>query len=228
MNFDYYLFDLDNSLLEIPNPSKYFDDVLVESIKSLSAQAIPAFEERYKFWFSGDNYIKLLKSWGVSDINNFWKKFDEIDFLNRKVLRESNNLQLFRDVRPVIEKIYEADKKTAIVSNTADYIIDYILNEFEITHLFHEKFGLGFDKDQEVAKPSPEGILRVLNRLGYTSNKTPAIMIGDSFVDIFAAKKANIISCLIRRDPHKYPEGYDKWDHKPDYIIENLEELLHL
>ena len=227
MNFDYYLFDLDNSLLYIPNPSEYFDNVLVESINNLSSKQVPEFEERYKFWFSGDEYINLLKSWGVSDISNFWKKFDEIDYLNRKKLREKNKLKLFQDVKPVIEKIYEAEKKTAIVSNTADYIVDYILHEFEITQLFHEKFGLGFEKDQEVAKPSPEGILTVLRNLGYNV-KSPAIMVGDSFVDIFAAKQASITSCLIRRDPHKYPEGYDKWEHKPDHIINTLEELLYL
>ncbi|MHA1149922.1 MAG: HAD family hydrolase [Promethearchaeota archaeon] len=227
MNFDYYLFDLDNSLLYIPNPGEYFDGVLVESIKSLSSRSVPIFEERYKFWFSGNDYINLLKSWGVSDIPNFWKKFDEIDFISRKKLRENNRLQLFQDVKPVIIKLYEADKKTAIVSNTADYIVDYILDEFDITHLFHEKFGLGFDKDQEVAKPSPEGILTVLKNLGYTK-RNPAIMIGDSFVDIFAAKQANITSCLIKRDPNKYPNGYDNWDYNPDYTIFNLEELLHL
>ena len=228
MNFDYLLFYLDNSLLFIPNPSKHFDEVLVDSIKQLSSlDTVPEFQERYKFWFAEDSY-QLLESWGVSDGPNFWKVFDNIDFKKRQFLREKNKLQLFNDVVDTIESILNARRKTALVSNTADYIVDYILDEFEISHLFHEKFGLDGTKDQVYAKPSPEGIKYVLQKLGFNAKTSRAIMIGDSIVDISAAKRANIVSCLIKRDLNKYPNGYHDWEHQPDYVIKGLKEILHL
>ena len=55
-----------------------------------------------------------------------------------------------------------------------------------------------------------------------------AIMVGDSKVDIIAAKRAKINACLIRRELDKYPEGYETWEHQPDYIIENLEDIFKL
>ncbi|MHA1275098.1 MAG: HAD family hydrolase [Promethearchaeota archaeon] len=228
MKFDYYIFDLDNSLLEIPNPLEYFDDVLAKTIEKLSNKEVPPFEVRYQFWYAGESYKTLLKEWGVNDCDIFWKTFDNIDFNKRIILKERNKLRIYDDVKPVLEKLKKANKKIALVSNTADYIVDFILNEFKLSHLFHEKFGLGFEKDQEVAKPSPKGILHVLKKLGYKGENCNAIMVGDSIVDIIAAKRANIAACLIRRIPDKYSGEIKNWEHKPDFIIDNLEELLKL
>ena len=52
-------------------------------------------------------------------------------------------------------------------------------------------------------------------------------MIGDSIVDVYAAKKANISACLIRRDKSKYRDGYGAWEYNPDFVIEQLNEILN-
>ena len=225
--FDFYLFDLDNTILHIPNSSEYFDTILKETLKKLTKNPadIPDRNERNKFWFSGDDYIKLLESWGVSDGSYFWKFFDEIDFSHRKNLFEQGKLCLYNDVRAVLKEISNANKKLGLISNTADYIVKYFLDKFDLSHFFHETFGLGYEKDQEVAKPSPEGILYVLKKLNYDSNNSRAIMIGDSRLDVFAAKRANITACLIKRDLNKYPNKND-WEAHPNYEIESLNELL--
>ena len=114
-----------------------------------------------------------------------------------------------------------------MVSNTADYIVDYFLNKFEFSHFFDEILGLGFNKDQSIAKPSPKGILSVLKKLNYKPEKSKAIMVGDSRVDIFAAKRANITACLLKRDINKYPNR-DDWEAHPDFEIENLEEIFNI
>ena len=53
-------------------------------------------------------------------------------------------------------------------------------------------------------------------------------MVGDSYVDIFAAKRADIHACLIKRDFDKYPDGYADWEYKPDTIIKDLKAILDL
>ncbi|MHA1293963.1 MAG: HAD family hydrolase [Promethearchaeota archaeon] len=228
MRFDYYLFDLDNSLLHIPNPSEYFDDVLVKTLKTLSTKDIPERQKRNNFWSSGENFINLLTEWGVKDVDKFWKYFDEIDFKKRKELTLKNKIFFYEDVYPVLDKINEKNKKLALVSNTANYIVDYMLKIFKVNHYFNEIFALGFNKDIEFAKPSPKGILIVLKRMNYNPKKSNAIMIGDSSADIIAAKRAKITSCLIRRDLKKYSNGFDGWEHQPDFIIEKLDDLFEL
>ena len=228
MNFNYYLFDLDNCLLNFNNPSDYFDDVLVRTLKRLDSSAIPNRNDRNKFWFSGDNYKNLLKIWGVVDVNHFWSHFDEIDFNQRKKLVVKKQLNFYNDVISVIKELYSKNRKMAIVSNAADYIVEYIIDIFGVNKYFDVLFGLGFDKDQDIAKPSPVGILKVLEALNFNPNNSKAITIGDSMLDIYAAKKASITACLIKRDMFKYPEGYNKWNYKPDFEIKRLDEILHL
>jgi len=228
MNFDCFLFDLDNCLLNIPHPSEYFDNILVETIKRLTGAPLPNRQERNKFWYSGEKYIEILKKWGVGDLNHFWMHFDEIDFKHRKELLLKKQLTLFEDVREALENLFEKGKKIAIISNSADYIVEYIVKEFNIKHFFHEILGLGFDKDQGIAKPSPAGILSLLKKLNYDPNDSKALMTGDSILDVYAAKRAGIDACLIKRDLNKYPKGYKEWDYQPDYVIKRLDELFDL
>jgi hypothetical protein len=96
MRFDYYLFDLDGCLLNIPNFMEYFDNILIETLKKISIKSLPERQERNKFWYSGNNYIHLLRGWGALDYSNFWKYFDESDFKHRKILIEKNQIQLHR------------------------------------------------------------------------------------------------------------------------------------
>ena len=227
MKYNYFLFDLDNCLLYIPNSKDYFDNILFETLKQSSTKHIPERSERNKFWFSGNGYIDYLKKWGTNNVHDFWKCFDEIDFEYRKILVQKNELLLFDDVQCVLEEIYDENKKLAIISNSADYIVDFIVKKFNISKYFNYFFGLSFDKDQSIAKPSPLGVLSVLEKLKYDPKKEKAIMIGDSIVDVYAAKKANISACLIRRDKNKYRDGYGAWEYNPDFVIEQLNEILN-
>jgi len=228
MRFDYYLFDLDNSLLYIPNYLDHFDEVLEESLKRFSLPKIPNREQRNQLWSAGEEYIALLKKWGVVNSDDFWRYFDEIDFLKRQKLIRNKNMYFFKDVLDVLKRLRDNDKKLAIISNTADYIIEFIMKEFSLNDYFHEIFGLGENKDQELAKPNPEGILSVLKKLNFRPKRSTAIMIGDSIVDIFAAKRANINACLIRRDKNKYADGFEDWEYQPDFVIDKLPEIFEL
>lgn len=230
MRYNYLLFDLDNCLLHIPNPGEYFDNVLVRTLKILINNAkitFPTRIERNQFWTSGESYTKLLQEWGASDVTEFWKIFDNIDFIIRKNLLKTNEIYLYDDVMDVLNKLAQSGKKLGLVSNTADYIVDFFLEYYNLTNLFNEALGLDYLKDQEIAKPSPKGILRVLNNLNFNIKKDNAIMIGDSIVDVTAAKRAGIMACLIKRDPNKYPAKED-WEFPPDMEIDSLNEIYTL
>ncbi|MFO8020683.1 MAG: HAD family hydrolase [Promethearchaeia archaeon] len=227
MNFNYYIFDLDNCLIKLT--SNYFNNILIESLKLLNSDIIPNNSEIVRFWSAGEDYHLVLQEWGVNQPEQFWNIFDDIDFKNRKKLIKQQKIKLFDDVLHVLTKLKTNKKKICLVSNTSDAIINYILKQFELEGYFHKFFGMGPNKDERLAKPSPQGIKKVLIDLNYDfNNSQEAIMVGDSHVDIFAAKQANIHGCLIKREENRYPDGFENWDYKPDSVIDNLTEIFTL
>ena len=230
MNFDFYLFDLDGTLLYLGNIRKYVNKILEKTFTKLEATNPPQKNEKYRLWSPVENFFDVLEEWGVKNPQNFWKVFDEIDFKWRKKLIEKNQIFLYNDVYSTLEKIYQhKENKLALISNAAYYIVGFILNKFNITQFFHEIFSLGYyQNDQELAKPSPKGILTILDKFKYNTKESKAILIGDSQYDIIAAKKASIYACLIRREINPRNKQYKKWNVQPDFIIEGLNELFYL
>jgi len=228
MTFKFYLFDLDGTLLNLGNIRAYADQIFTKTLNMLQAPKIPNREEKLKFWLAGKDYIKILNKWGIPEPQNFWNEYDKVDFEHRKVLIDQKKVGLFNDVKDILKKIYETSNKLAIVTNTAGYVVEYILKKFNISKLFQEIFSMGPGIDEKFAKPSPGGIFSILRKFNYDHKYHKALMIGDSMVDIIAAKKANIDACLIRRDIDPHNKNYKNWDFQPDYVIERLDELLYL
>jgi len=228
MKFDFYLFDLDGTLLDLGNIGVYADQILIETLMKLGVERIPNKTERTELWRSGQYFQKILKNWGIFESKSFWKYYDKTDFEKRKTLLMNKEISLYKDVKTVLELMYHKEnKKLAICTNTADYIVDFFLSHFKIKYYFHEIFSMG-DNNQEFAKPSPKGILTILKKLRFNSRKQKAIMIGDSIIDIKAAKAANISSCLVNHLRKNEIERYKTWNIQPDYVINHLHNLIDL
>ncbi|MFX1596428.1 MAG: HAD family hydrolase, partial [Promethearchaeota archaeon] len=224
------IFDLDGTLLDLGNIGTHVDIVLVKTLEKLNIQIVPERNERNNLWHSFEKYKEILRDWGINDSNLFWNYYDKNDFKMRKKLLKKKQISLFNDVKTVLELIqnYKENKKLAICTNTADYIVEFFLNYFKINHYFNEIFSLGSKIDQQFAKPSSDGILNILKKFDYDPIEKKAIMIGDSIHDIAAAKKAKIASCLILRHIEKEKRSYKKWNVQPDHVIEHLHELINL
>jgi HAD superfamily hydrolase (TIGR01549 family) len=229
MNFDCYIFDLDGTLLDLGNIGVYADQILVETLHKLRVNIIPSQIERRELWFSGGKFQPILQKWGIPESNHFWKCYDTTDFEKRKKLLSNNQLSLYKDVKILLERIYnhKENKKLAICSNTADYIVDYFLKHFKINNYFQDIFSMG-GNNQEFAKPSPKGILTILKKVNFNAQKSSAIMIGDSINDIKAAQAAGISSCFINHLKRNENELFTLWGIQPDYVIENLSDLFEL
>ncbi len=227
---------MDNCLVEIPNIGNYFDKLLVETLKEFDVKRIPEFNERKQIWFVGKQYINLLKSWGIKTHQKFWKVLDLKDFKQRKKLIHDGRIMLFEDVLQVLKELYRLNKRMGIISNTPDNIIKYQLDYFKIKKYFDIVVGLG--EDQTICKPEPTGINIVLNYFSENGQikreknfkriQSEAIMIGDSIVDIISANRAKVKSCLILRKQHHYTEEIKSWEYQPNFIINQLDEILKL
>ena len=199
MTISCVLFDLDNTLVGIPNTWNYFDTLIQDVLKMDYSLSIPLKGDRNSLWRSGKEYVSILKRWGVIDPNDFWIKFDKRDGIKRKKLIKDGRLILYDDVIPTLKKLKHMGIKTGIVSNTPDFIADYELDHFNLISYFNAVLGLG--DDQSICKPEPDGINLILKRLERTPSTT--VFIGDSEVDIVAAQRAKVIPIYIDRKKKK-------------------------
>ena len=226
MTISCVLFDLDNTLVGMPNTWNFFDTLIQDVLKMDYSLFIPSIAERNSLWRSGKEYVSILKRWGVIDPNDFWIKFDQRDGIKRKKLIMDGQLILYDDVIPTLKKLNNMGIKTGIVSNTPDFIVDYELDHFNLSSFFDEVLGLG--DDQSICKPEKDGIIMVLKKLECMPSNT--VFIGDSEVDLIAAQRAKVIPIFIDRKKKKSrkftinPETYIKFTDLNqifDYMEEN-------
>lgn len=116
------------------------------------------------------------------------------------------------------EALEQLSKKylLAIFSNSSRHTLERDLGKF--AHFFSVVLG-----EESVTKPKPsgEGILKVMKLSGYF-DKSRVFYVGDSIVDIIAAKDAGVKSVAVlsgmslKKDLEKA---------KPDYLFENILEM---
>lgn len=219
-------FDLDNTLIEIKNSHRFFDNIIVEVFKEFNISP-PTVEQRNQLWRNSD-YKQLLKSWNFSDPNLFWRTFDKLDLNYRKELYSQGNLKIFDDVIPTLKNLKKFDDIGLIlITNSSLDITNFELDLYDLRDYFLEILTLG--DDQNDCKPNPKRIIQTLDSLSNNFEFTidDVFIIGDSPFDISAGKNANIKTIMIKR----CEKSHKLWADLPDYIIDNIAQLfsiLHL
>jgi phosphoglycolate phosphatase-like HAD superfamily hydrolase len=203
------LFDLDNTLIDIPDLWNYFDNLIVEVMQYDLHLAVPVQSERDRLWRTGKDYIPLLRSWGLSNPQEFWNLFDKRDELQRVKLIEHGLLVLNSDVIPLLDVLKAKHLLMGVITNAPTSIAKLELDAYNISSYFSIIFGLG--EKQEWCKPEPDGIIQVLSQLRCKSFE--AVYIGDSTVDLIAAKRAKVLPILIDRTKKKQIESKDISNH---------------
>ncbi len=227
MPYDYYIFDLDNCLIGYPNRRRFIDEVLKKTLKKY-LKDIPKRHERKILLKPGIDINEKLRNWGILEQKFFWMNYERIGFQYRKDLTDSGKIFVFQDVKPVLKSLIQANKKLAIVSNSPQYIVDYFTKRFCLDLFFEETVGVDYSTNQNSAKPSPDGINMILYKMGYKQQNSKAILIGDSIIDVIAAKKAKIAACLVKRKKFSYYKSLNKWSSQPDILVKNLYDLISI
>lgn len=191
------MFDMDETLIEIPNAYSFFDGIIVETLSRLGFKSTPPQEERDLIWRAAKESVVGLKAWGITDPRSFWSTFDKIDFERRKALIKDGAIKPYHDTIPSLKKLRSDDIKISIITNTIPEIAEYTLNHFNMTSLFDYVLALG--DDQESCKPEPHGIFKTLDHFGV--DKHEAAIVGDSSADMTAGMEAGVDCYRVLRDP---------------------------
>lgn len=208
------IFDLDGTLLEVPN-GDFFDQLLVESLMEIGCE-IPSREHRDRLWESGRDYQKVLKSWGVKNLKDFWEVFDRKDLKARQKFIATQKIKPYDDISVLSDLAREYS--LGIVTNTPVKLALLELNTFDLTKYFDSIIALG-TVEQKNAKPEAYGILKCVKELNSTPRES--LVVGDKDTDIIAGTKAGTFTALVLRSRNK-PKV------KADYVINNLYELVKL
>lgn len=98
----------------------------------------------------------------------------------------AKNTEFYPNVIAVLQVLKQSGKKVGIVSTKFRY---RIMQSFERTGLFPVDEIVG-GEDVKTHKPSPEGLLIMLERLGVSKDET--LYIGDSYIDAETAENAGV------------------------------------
>lgn len=183
------------------------------------------------FGKQADDLITFRKNFRLPYLNYFVDKGivsdtakSELPALYSKFYLELvDEVELFPDVKEIVESLRNRSIKLAIASQTPKEALSKILGESSIRDRFNIILGLG---DYQEPKPSPESVLMVLNKLGASASET--IYVGDMAEDIVTARRAGVMPVAVYRNEAAYhTKSYLEEEH-PAFIIDDLRELIKI
>lgn len=103
----------------------------------------------------------------------------------------SDKTMPYAGIMELLGDLKEAGCKLAVVSNKADYAVQILCEQY-FPGIFHMSVG---EKENVRKKPAPDSVNTVLQELQV--EKTKAVYVGDSEVDIETAKNAGLDAVLV-------------------------------
>lgn len=100
---------------------------------------------------------------------------------------------LIPHAKEAVATLHAAGHRTAVVSNKPGFLTDQIVNHFGLSPHLHAVQGA---EDHLPKKPAPDMLFAALEKSGGT--RESAIMIGDSAIDVAAARNAKMPVILVR------------------------------
>ena len=143
---------------------------------------------------------------------------DEVIKTNKELMeRRSNEYSLFSESKRILETLNEKQITCMVASSNPRRVSESLLKQFQIDHLFGKIVG---PDDVKNGKPAPDMLNLALDY--HKIHPSNSMMVGDTAHDILAGKNASTKTALIIRRE----EQQSSLSSNPDYVINNLEELI--
>ena len=209
-----YLFDLDGTLVDsAPDIARALNRLLVE----LDLAAVP--ETLARGWIGDGSRVlitRALAHQGREPGKDLDRLFDR--FIEHYEASTGGPETLYPGALRTLAALAERGVPLACVTNKPAHLTDLVLAKTGTADYFGAVLGAGTIPQR---KPEPEPLLHVCERLGVAPGR--ALMIGDSAVDLEAARRAGCPFCLVsfgywRHADGPVPEG--------QWTIDQLDALL--
>lgn len=166
-------------------------------------------------WYS-PNWYALYEKMGVP--TSSWEKADEI-WLE---YYDQTSPRLFPDSIETLRTLRQMGCKVGLVTGGTRNRVEKELKARGVHRLFHT-IVYGSDVVREELKPSPTQIRMALETL--QGKRRESLYVGDTPVDILAGKKAGVMTAATTRG---FSSTIRLRQAKPDFIIDNLGQLLEI
>ena len=203
------------------------DGTLIDSKRDIAASA-NATRQHYGFAPLPEDVVGTFVGYGIMALLS-----KAVETEDNTRLKEAH--QIFKDhyrthcvdfTRPypgtfeLLDLLKEKRVKMAVISNKPQEFTDLILKKLDLSDYFELAFGPEATVNK---KPHPEPLLTALERMG--AKPSEGVMIGDSPVDIEAARAAKMLVGVIT---HGYVSKEVLNASDPDWLVDSLEELIDI
>lgn len=165
------------------------------------------------------NSYNLLKEVNALKGLKYFKKMRIAVFLFNQFNKYREEAKIFEGIDETISKLSKKVKLAILTNNKSTYA-EEILEKFNLTEYFETI--IGFNEVTEV-KPSPEGILIILDRWNLKPSET--IFIGDMTTDIIAGKAANVKMICVASG---LAQKETLMEQEPDILLDTVQDLNNL
>jgi HAD superfamily hydrolase (TIGR01549 family) len=165
------------------------------------------------------NSYDLLKGISLLEGHRLIKKLRIAVYVFNQFNDYKEGAGIFEGIDGLIKSLYDKHKKLAILTNNKSTYAEEVLKKFNIDKYFDVIIGF----NEAAVKPSPEGILKILDM--WKLKDSEAVFIGDMVTDILAGQAANVKTISVASGLAKKDSLLGK---KPDYLVNNTEELKKL
>ena len=185
MKYKVYIFDMDGTILNT------LEDLANALNYSLGTNNYPKRTIDEVRWLVGNGIYKLVER-GVptgtekADIDRVFKTFKEYYSVHCE-----DKTKPYENIIEIIKKLRAENCHIAVVSNKADYAVQKLCERY-FPNLIDIAVG---ERENVRKKPAPDSVLEVLKKLN--ADKSTAVYIGDSEVDIQTAKNADMDSIIV-------------------------------
>ncbi len=143
--------------------------------------------ENYNQYVGNGREVMIKKAMGEFADNNELFKIAEDTFNKEYAIHCNDNTTSYEGCAEMLYELEKRGIKTAVLSNKPDEFVGNIVRKVYPNHSFAEAWG---QKSEYKRKPNGEALLAMLEK--HNLKKEECIYIGDSDVDVFTAKNADV------------------------------------
>ena len=207
---DLLIFDLDGTLID----SKL--DLANAVNAAREHLGLPSIENELVYSYVGNGAPVLIRrALGPEATEEECRKALEY-FFSYYRLHMLDHTRLYAGVREALDRFLEKKMKMAVLTNKPVRFSEALVEGLGLQKHFLRVYG---GNSFQYKKPHPIGVEMLIEESG--TNKTGAMIVGDSAVDVQTARNAGIQVCGVTYGFQ--PEGFR--DDPPDLVVDNMMEL---
>lgn len=153
--------------------------------------------------------LEALNAMPEEQSEPLWKVLNELEFYY------ADKSCVMHGATELLEKLHADDRQLAILTRNTMPVVRQTLRACSLDHFFSSE--CIFDRDTCTPKPSPHGILGLLEL--WQAEDTDTVMVGDYLYDLKAGKGAGVATI------HVASRGEAEWPEYTDVRVDNLHEI---